>query len=204
MKRCSKCGELKNVESFYTDKRYKDGRYPSCKECGKRWRTVNAEKRAEYKKRYRATNHEKTREGQKRYRAAHKEKIKETNRAWHATNRERVKETHQKWKEANAKHIREYGRRASLKSTYGITPEQYQAILISQGGGCAICGTPENKGNKRRHKALAVDHDHNTGAVRGILCHACNLAVGILGDNVELLKKATDYLQQWSTKQPPI
>ena len=74
-----------------------------------------------------------------------------------------------------------------LKNTYGITLEEYDEMAKD---GCNICGktNEENKGH------LAVDHDHETGKVRGILCVMCNLGLGNLGDNVEGLTRALEYL----------
>lgn len=75
---------------------------------------------------------------------------------------------------------------------YSITPEQYDRILAEQGGGCACCGGRENRTGKR----LFVDHDHQTGAVRGILCHKCNAGIGALGDGVEGVRRALAYLER--------
>jgi hypothetical protein len=72
---------------------------------------------------------------------------------------------------------------------YGITPADYQALLNAQGGGCAICGLT-NSGRDR----LAVDHDHKTGTVRGLLCHGCNIGLGNFHDSPTNLQKAIAYL----------
>jgi hypothetical protein len=79
-------------------------------------------------------------------------------------------------------------RRARLKK-YGLTPEQMAAMLAAQGEACAICesGDPGQRG-------WATDHDHATGAVRGILCGACNLGLGKFGDDPERLRRAAEYL----------
>lgn len=65
-------------------------------------------------------------------------------------------------------------------------------MLEAQGGVCAICKGPETKPNA---KYLAVDHDHATGAVRGLLCNNCNRAIGLLGDDAERLIAGADYLR---------
>lgn len=80
---------------------------------------------------------------------------------------------------------------------FGITPEQYQEMLDAQVGVCAICERPERVVDPRngRIKALAVDHDHGTGAVRGLLCQNCNKGIGNLGDNVDTLIAAAAYLE---------
>jgi hypothetical protein len=76
-----------------------------------------------------------------------------------------------------------------LKFKYGITQEEYDALLEAQGGGCAVCGaTPEEE-------ELPVDHDHDTGEVRGILCNNCNNGIGRFEDSPELLRSAADYLE---------
>lgn len=77
---------------------------------------------------------------------------------------------------------------------YGLTPNAYQALLDKQGGVCAICRNPETHKIKGTLSHLAVDHDHTTGAVRGLLCNKCNHGVGNFCDSTELLEQAIEYL----------
>lgn len=77
-----------------------------------------------------------------------------------------------------------------LKRLYGITRDDYNHILLSQDGGCAICG----KQSPPRRGRLAVDHDHVTGQIRGLLCSKCNQAIGLLSEQPALLRKAAQYL----------
>jgi hypothetical protein len=77
-----------------------------------------------------------------------------------------------------------------LKKTYGITLDEYKTIVMEQGGVCAVC----LKNEKQHYRQLAVDHDHTTGKVRGLLCHDCNRALGFLKDDVNYLKRAIEYL----------
>jgi hypothetical protein len=87
----------------------------------------------------------------------------------------------------------DYSRRKSLKSECGITLEQYDEMLKAQGGVCAICKKSERtKTNKGEVRALAVDHDHETGHVRGLLCGRCNRALGTVESFFPL---ARDYLR---------
>jgi hypothetical protein len=78
-----------------------------------------------------------------------------------------------------------------LKKNFGITPEQYDEMLAAQGGVCASCSTDKPGGP---YGIFAVDHDHSTGKVRGLLCKNCNLAIGMLGDSAEGVRKALAYL----------
>lgn len=71
---------------------------------------------------------------------------------------------------------------------YKLLPEQYQAMLIAQNHGCKLCG--KKAAGKR---PLAIDHNHSTGQVRGLLCYGCNRAIAIL-DTPSLLKFAMAYL----------
>lgn len=79
-------------------------------------------------------------------------------------------------------------RKTELKKKYGITPQEYEQRLASQGGVCAICKQPP------AGKDHAVDHCHSTGAVRGILCSKCNTGLGQFQDSPELLLNAVAYL----------
>lgn len=80
----------------------------------------------------------------------------------------------------------EYTRRRNI-SQYGITPDDYKVMLDKQNGTCYIC-------KKFDTKALAVDHDHDTGKVRGLLCTRCNRGIGLFGDSPDLLARAAEYL----------
>lgn len=82
-----------------------------------------------------------------------------------------------------------------LRRVYGIGIEEYDRLLAAQGCVCAICGEPERQTHKGTLKELTVDHDHETGAVRGLLCHRCNSALGQVQDNTEVLYNAMIYLR---------
>jgi hypothetical protein len=83
-------------------------------------------------------------------------------------------------------------RRWRLQKKFGITPEQYDAMFTTQGGVCAICQSPNPKGHK--FKYLCVDHCHVTKVVRGLLCSSCNTAIGHLGDDLNRLLRAAEYI----------
>lgn len=87
---------------------------------------------------------------------------------------------------------KERNRRKNLKR-YGISVEQYDALLAKQNGGCAICGAKEP--GRKAAKYFSVDHEHDSGKVRGLLCHSCNLAIGHLKDRPELCRNAAQYLE---------
>ena len=80
------------------------------------------------------------------------------------------------------------GRDAKFRYKYGISLEQYNSILKSQNGVCAIC-------NKSSDRLLDVDHNHSTGLVRGLLCRACNLGIGQFRENPSIIRKAIVYLE---------
>lgn len=81
-------------------------------------------------------------------------------------------------------------RDTKLRKAYGISLAEYNEMLKSQGGKCAICGGCE----PIEDRMMAVDHCHTTGKVRGILCSNCNRAIGLFRDNIESLKNAIKYL----------
>ena len=76
-----------------------------------------------------------------------------------------------------------------LKQNYGMTPEEYSALLERQAGRCAICRKPPQT------RRLAVDHDHKTGHIRGLLCPRCNRCIGLFQDRLDLLQRAASYLE---------
>ena len=88
---------------------------------------------------------------------------------------------------------RRHSRANKYKNKYGITIEDYDRMLEDQGGRCAICRTNDPGGSGSR---FAVDHDHKTGKVRGLLCQNCNTGIGLLQDNVLILEQAIRYLNE--------
>jgi len=109
---------------------------------------------------------------------------------------------------AAARYQREYRKmhpqkmkHADLARHYGISLKEYNAMVESQDGKCAICGVDETLEIRGKTVRLAVDHCHTTGKVRGLLCAKCNQGIGCLKDDVELLQSAIDYLR---IKQPEI
>lgn len=100
----------------------------------------------------------------------------------------RVKEYTKKYYKAHKEKFRDY----HLFSKYKVTQEEYNNMLDSQGGVCAICGGMQDK----RYKNFAVDHDHTTGVVRGLLCNNCNAGLGYLKDSVTVILAAAQYLSR--------
>jgi hypothetical protein len=76
-----------------------------------------------------------------------------------------------------------------LRCKYGITEQQYQQAAVAVGEACEICGQ-----QCETHKKLSVDHDHDTGLVRGLLCNSCNTGLGKFKDSIELLRAAVEYM----------
>ncbi len=97
---------------------------------------------------------------------------------WAPANKERCKQWHFK-----------NGRGRGLRLKYGVTEQQFDQASAAVGGVCEICGKPCSV-----HKNLSVDHDHDTGFVRGLLCMKCNAGIGKFGDSIELLRAAVDYM----------
>ena len=83
-------------------------------------------------------------------------------------------------------------RNQHLRRKYGISLNEYTDLLEKQGNCCATCGAKEPGG---RWKSFAVDHDHKTGKVRGMLCKSCNIALGEVDDNVQTLRNMINYLK---------
>ena len=100
---------------------------------------------------------------------------------------------------AQAKHARKRPRELlsrHRRSRFNLTIEGYQALLDAQGGVCAICGQPETRIRQGHVRQLSIDHDHETGKIRGLLCSSCNVALGNFKDSLESLSNAIDYLME--------
>jgi hypothetical protein len=162
MKRCTKCGVEQPLENFYKAKGTRDGYRGDCKACF----------RARAKARY----------PQVRDQAIARAK------QWRVDNIERYRDNQRRMR--STPEAKRRSRQYHLAKTFGITVEEYDAMLAAQGGGCAICGRPP-----RDDISLHVDHDHATGMVRGLTCFRCNNALGDFNDDPALLAKAAAYLE---------
>ena len=103
------------------------------------------------------------------------------------------------WMAADPERAKRIYRRSNLKRMFGVTPEQVDAMMETQGGCCAICGdhweTKSVDVRIGRPRMLGLDHNHQTGALRQLLCEVCNRGVGMFRDSPSLLRAAADYLE---------
>lgn len=146
-------------------------------------------------RRYQAKNREmlrlKARERLAKWRAENPEKYREQQRAWRAKNRERLNAQRREYHRGRSHSLRGARWVARLKSEYGLTPQQYAEMLARQGDRCAICRAEKAGGG---FGSWHVDHDHNTGEVRGLLCNRCNMGLGLFRDDAATLEAAIQYL----------
>jgi len=116
------------------------------------------------------------------YRAAHRDELNARARKAYAENdeyRARRRLTGNKW----------YRREERLKQVYGLSLQDYEAMVAQQGGVCRICKT-------QPARPLFVDHSHASGRVRGLLCHPCNAALGFMRDDPVIAAAAAEYLRE--------
>jgi hypothetical protein len=81
-------------------------------------------------------------------------------------------------------------------SRYGLTIDDYDRMLVAQGGVCAICGSPPNPDGVRAASRLHADHDHVTGRNRDLICLSCNVGIGHFRDDPDLMQAAADYIKR--------
>lgn len=111
------------------------------------------------------------------------------NNKWRQQHRDLVSDRQQDYRQRQLAADPDWERRAAYRKRYGLTLDQYDAMLDAQAHACAICfGGP--RGRNRFH----VDHDHQTGAVRALLCWRCNAVLGNVEENAELLSRMIGYL----------
>jgi hypothetical protein len=94
------------------------------------------------------------------------------------------------WTRKNPRKLKEY----NLRWRYGLTLEEFDAIIASQNDACAVCFRPFNHDPQKRD--IVVDHNHDTGQMRGIVCAKCNAILGRVDRDVEILKRAVAYLER--------
>ena len=186
IKECKIHGPLKAEET-----RYKNENNLRCKYCeresAKKSRAKHGAKRNEQLRIRRLTDHEwaeeqrkKDREGRKKNYHKNRDKILKARSDKNKTNPEKLMAT-------------------NLRKMYGITISDYDNMLKAQNNLCAICSLPETSIHPRTKeiKKLSVDHNHNSGKVRGLLCTRCNCMIGYARESEILLNKAIEYLRTY-------
>lgn len=137
------------------------------------------------------------RENRRRKYAEERETVLAAHKRWRDANKERTnlqrrlrRKNDTDWREKQNSRLRGRDQRhQQLKTHYGITKADYDAMLLAQGGVCAIC-------ERQSQKTLHVDHCHATGRVRGLLCCGCNVGRGCFKDDSGLFIKAVLYLEE--------
>lgn len=118
-----------------------------------------------------------TRDRTRRYKNSHPDSVKASQRRSYLKQKEKPRDYSRGW---------EY----KIRTKYGIDAAEYERLFIESGGVCAICGG-DNDGER-----LCVDHCHDTGTIRGLLCKKCNMGLGNFGDDPGLILRAAQYLKE--------
>lgn len=157
------------------------------KEYHRKYRVAHREARREYNKGWRKTNPEKVKATKAKFCKAHPDTVNAANRKYRSQHLETSLARVRAWHKIHPDRVTI----ARYKKKYGLSSAEAEQLYVArQTGVCAACG-----GNRSK-KALAVDHDHDTKVIRGLLCDKCNLALGHMAENPVWLQNLTDYAQR--------
>jgi Recombination endonuclease VII len=193
----------KNKEKEYKRKFYQENK-EKIKEKSRAYEFNNKDRIKKRRAQYRLKNRDKIRESVKKYRLNHKDKILKYNKKWYLENRDVVKNKSHKWYIENKDRARKnnnfwvsknkeknniYKRKYQLNKKYNITLDQFNEMLFKQENKCGICGNTFLR-------IPDIDHNHKTGKVRGLLCHNCNLIIGLAKDKLTTLNNAIKWIKE--------
>jgi hypothetical protein len=172
-KYCSGCKQTLPLESFGLHKGGSQGRRNQCRECRNTENNLWSKQNIERVSKWRKTN---------------PDKLKEQRDRWNRSEAKKVVD--KKWKASHPNY-------KYIPSEYGMSIEDYQELFDEQGGVCAICGNPETRQTEEKFNWLCIDHNHETGEIRGLLCSKCNRSLGLFGDSIDFLYDAVRYLERY-------
>lgn len=133
------------------------------------------------------------------FRSECKDCRKQYRRRYHKANKDKIRAYYAVYRQEHADEVLA----SKLAWHYGLTVAQYRRMLKEQGGVCAICRRKDSALNRQgRPRRLSVDHDHNTGEVRRLLCHYCNSLIGMAKSDPAILRAAAAYLEAHATCPP--
>jgi len=145
------------------------------------WAIDDKKKQAAYSRRYYAENKEIILKKNQEWREKNKERHLSQTREYYAANREKINTERREKRKHNPKLFNDRAR----KNRFGISSEAYEAMLIAQDHCCDLCG---------ERRQLVVDHNHQTGRVRALLCAPCNTALGLLKEDTTRIWRAMEYV----------
>lgn len=182
MKICKGCEkELEDTEEFFFKLKGGSGKLyltNKCKEC------LRAIRRSQYKE-----NPEPVRERKREWDRNNKERVKEHKKTYYTGEmRESIKEKAKLWQRSNPERVRI----TFIRHAYGLEPSDIIDLMDSQRGCCAICKETliDSNGSRNYH----IDHNHEDSEVRGLLCRFCNNSLGLVKEDVEILKSMINYI----------
>lgn len=147
-----------------------------------------------YSKEYYSKNSVRIKKRTNEYYHKNKESIQKKRREHYLANKDRILAKNKEWKDSNKEKSAIADRASSIKRKYGLSLEQYDKMVESQGNRCALCFREYSEFDGNFH----VDHNHRTGAVRGLLCPPCNKGLGMFNDNLGRVKNAVIYLEKYA------
>lgn len=204
MKICNKCTETKELDQFGTDGRNKDGKQGICNQCKDAAKKAKREERVankDYKTLSEKTCNKcgvlkpvsdfyKDRAMNDGHSSICKTCKTATVYKWRKENKPKYNALAAKWRDKNP----DKQHATDIKRIYGLSIERYNEMLTEQGCKCKICSKPHDPSLKRGR--LYVDHCHKSGEVRGLICGACNSAIGLFNDDVDLIARAIAYVKK--------
>lgn len=177
VKSCCRCAVAKPLDEFHRDKTKRDGHAGMCKACAcantREWNRAHDDPAAR----------------------AERNRLKQIWRSdparLEARNR-REREAARKWREAqDPEKLHRYFQEHWRRHVYGLKPGEFERMLVEQDGRCLICKAVF-EGKRTPH----IDHDHDSGRVRGLLCRSCNTGIGFLDEDPGRLERAARYLRE--------
>lgn len=184
----AKSKEKRKEPSTYDKKYYEDHKKEIAAKAKKR-REAHPGIYNEHRRKYREENPDKG----KKYYEEHKEKIADQAKKRRAAHPEIFSEKRHKYREKNLDKIRSQIRKNQIEK-YGMKKEDYDRMNLQQKGKCALCG--KNNTKKGKIIALGIDHNHKTGKIRKLLCNRCNILLGMIHEDVNLLPIIQKYLSK--------
>lgn len=156
----------------------------------RQWRKKNPDKIRKYNETAYKSRGDKIRESKRNYYRKNKDKKIKNQKRYYTAHKEEILSKNKKYTQKHPEKFVIYKKRYKLRKRYGISLEEFNAILMFQNNKCKICEKEFTK-SKDKH----IDHDHTTGLVRGLLCPVCNKMLGYSMDKIDILKKAILYLE---------